>query len=285
MPRAKSPTRRTGKPARPQPAPMQSAARILELLRLFSPARPSVTVADAAREFSVSLSTMYRYFAILSEFGWIQPSTDSSYVLGQAALAQDRIARLTDPILTSNNQAIASLYSQLPEHTAICICRDFAGHISSILCKPKSAFQYKRAFERGASLPLLEGAPSKVILAHKTRAFGVRLYESSPRAIRDAGLGRRLEEFGFKMRQIRNSGVLITRGEILEDLIAVAAPIFNVKKAVLGSIAVLAPLPEPDLIGRISAMVLNASRMITSSMQSYGQHSSALFTGRDSDPS
>src|SRR5262249_27466790 len=147
---------------------MKSASRLLEILQLFSTKRTNLTVADVARELKVSASTIYRYFSILAEFGWIQPESESTYALGWAALKTDLLARVSDPVLAGSPSVVPALLSELPDNLAVMICRDFDGNILCTSISSKGAFPFIHDLQRGETLPLLYGAPSKVILAHKS---------------------------------------------------------------------------------------------------------------------
>ncbi|MBN9010881.1 MAG: helix-turn-helix domain-containing protein, partial [Rhizobiales bacterium] len=58
-----------------------SARKLLSVLLCFSIDRPFWTVPDLSRALDVSLSTMYRYVALLREVGLLEPVADNAYRL------------------------------------------------------------------------------------------------------------------------------------------------------------------------------------------------------------
>src|SRR3954466_13359375 len=88
---------------------MASADRVLQMLALFTPARPAWTPQDAAEALKISRASAYRYFAQLEETGFIEPVANHRYALGPRIVELDRQIRLADPLVQASADEMVKL--------------------------------------------------------------------------------------------------------------------------------------------------------------------------------
>ena len=88
---------------------MASADRVLQILELFTPARPAWNAGEAAQALKLSRASAYRYFALLEEAGFIEPIAGRRYALGPRIVELDRQIRLADPLVQASADEMVKL--------------------------------------------------------------------------------------------------------------------------------------------------------------------------------
>jgi DNA-binding IclR family transcriptional regulator len=118
---------------------MSSADRLMETLALFTPRHTTWTPERAAQTLGVSRASAYRYFALLTASGFLEPVSKRGYTLGPAIVELDRQIRLADPLV----QSAADIMAGLAKSTGgmILLCRLYRDRV---LCVHQ---------ERGAAVP------------------------------------------------------------------------------------------------------------------------------------
>ena len=207
------------------PVPMNSLRRMLAVLKLIQPDRPTVDIAQICLQLGYAPATAYRYVRELADVGLLV-RLPGGYALGPRIIELDLLIRETDPLLHRSQDLVRQLaaqtglnvlLSELYEDTVISIHQEF-GLDAEVL-----------NFGRGRPMPLFRSATSRVILAHLT-----------PRRLRRVDPGKT----------------------------GLAAPIFDDKQRVLGSITLVgssaryAAFDEPGL----QALVRQAGQEITRRM-------------------
>lgn len=192
---------------------MASADRLLQLLALFTPARPGWTPLEAAGALKISRASAYRYFAQLEEAGFIEPVPGRRYGLGPRIVELDRQIRLADPLV----QAAADEMVKLARETGgiALLCRLYKDRVLCIHQERGARAPRFVSYERGRAMPLNRGATSKVILA---------FLPPLPKAL----------------EQIRRERLCIAYGEVDPDACGVAVPLEQGSR-VVGSLSVVLP--------------------------------------------
>lgn len=144
-----------------------SARKLLMVLLCFSPEKPRWTVAELSDHLDASMSTMYRYVALLKEVGLLQAEGANSYrvadrVITLARAAQHGRSSLEDvaiPVLTRIRDATNETVLIARRH------RDYAYCVDRIESRQPVRLQ----FERGQPMSLHRGSMSRVLLANMPR--------------------------------------------------------------------------------------------------------------------
>lgn len=140
-----------------------SARKLLNALLCFSPDKPVWTVAELAARLDSSISTMYRYVALLREVGLLDSTGDNAYrvtdralVLAQAAeMAGPRLERVALPVMTAIRDAVDEtvLIARRTRTHAYCVDR------------VESRQPVRLQFDRGQPMSLHRGSMARVLLA------------------------------------------------------------------------------------------------------------------------
>ena len=118
---------------------------------------------------------------------------------------------------------------------------------------------------RGHRRSLFRGALAKVILAYLPAHQIRQIYASSRPEIAAAGLGTDWTAFRKVLLAIRRDGYCMTCGEAYTGICGIAAPIFNRRELVLGSVGVVFrtadyhPEDQEPLVGAVKAAGEEAS--------------------------
>jgi DNA-binding IclR family transcriptional regulator len=251
---------------------MSSPARLLQLLHLFTVERPYWTAEDAALELEVSVSTAYRYIALLVQAGLLDPLEGSKrYVLGPAIIELDRTIRLSEPLVNAAIPTMRWLVVQVTMPCVALLCRLYLDRVMCVHEERKAGTETSLSYERGRPMPLLRGAPSKIILANlQTRQLNGLIERTRKHAAHDTA---NFDWGAFKdeLRGIRRAGFGVTRGEVDPGITGICVPIFSPGGTVMASLGV-ACLGEVDAvaIGRTRALLAASASEIELRLREVG---------------
>jgi DNA-binding IclR family transcriptional regulator len=220
---------------------MASADRILEILGLFTPARPAWSATEAAQALKISRASAYRYFAQLEEAGFIEPVAGYRYALGPRIVELDRQIRLGDPLV----QASADEMLKLARETGgiVLLCRLHKDRVLCIHQERGARAPRFVSYERGRAMPLHRGATSKVILA---------FLPPLPKAL----------------EQVRRERLCIAYGEVDPDACGIAVPLEE-RSRVVGSLSVVLPanLAKGRVLKQAVKLVREAGQRVESELE------------------
>ena len=244
-------------------ASVNTADRLLAVLRLFTLERPEWTADEAAKEIGVSISTAYRYFRSLCRIGLLDPF-NGNYILGPAIVEYDRQIRIIDPMIKVGRPAMQRLIARSDSMGTALLCRVYRNCVMCVHQEARIPFENTIGYERGRPMPMFRGASSKIIFANLPSRSARWFFSRFPEEIAAAGLGSDWEAVKANLRRIRKAGIHVARGEVDSDHVGIAAPIFDPKKKVVGSITMVLLQSEatPGLVANVSALVQAAGREI-----------------------
>lgn len=214
--------------------PSSSLSRTLALLDLFTPERMVWSAEAMIDHCGCSRPTGYRYIRELVETGLLVRFGDGFYSLGPRVVELDLLIRQADPLLSAGLPTMRDIVARTG--IDINLIRRYDERIVTIHQEGGND-RLPIFFGRGRRMPLLRGAGSKVIIAHLPRNRLRRIYESDPDRAARANYGENWLEFRETMSVIRRAGYAVSHGELEGGFAGVAAPIFGVDGAIIGSIA------------------------------------------------
>jgi DNA-binding IclR family transcriptional regulator len=244
---------------------MAGPDRTINVLKLFTLARPAWTVEEAAAALGVSESSAYRYFAVLTEAGLLTPASHGSYVLGPAMIQYDRQIQLTDPLLRTAKPVMARLLQFAPPHTTILLCRLFRQTvlcIHEIVATPGTA---RVSYERGRPMPLFRGATSKIMLPYLPPRELRRVYEADPAGA--AAMGATWAEFRKATAKMRKVGHAVTHAEVDPGNIGIGVAILDDNRRPIGSLSYVIRESEEREVVRLLPLVVGGAREIEQELQ------------------
>jgi DNA-binding IclR family transcriptional regulator len=241
---------------KPRTPGVDSARKVLQILLQFNGERPELTTEELASAVSSSVSSTYRYIALLRELNLIEERSKGTYVLTPVVLGLARSAEKSldivdaaHPVLyqLSKTTGEAALLVKKMGDSAVCIDRSDTDH------------PVRLTFNPGQVLLLHRGAAPKVLLANLVETKRIEYLN---------GIGGMLTTFERRkleseLEKIRKEGWAESAAEVDTGVWAVAAPI-RVSETVIAAVSVAAPDYRIDSSKRDLAikMVQNAAKEI-----------------------
>ena len=164
--------------------------------------------------------------------------------------------RHSDPLITASRPVMAELVDEIPGIALL--CRRYRGLVLCVHQEQGGNAQFISTYERGRARPMLRGAASRIILANMPAPALRKLHEASGPDFVQAGLGADLPEVRASLRVIRQRGYDVTVGDLNQGVTGVAAPVFDGRDVVLGSLSVT--LGSPDVPADHLAFVIDRVR-------------------------
>ena len=205
--------------------------RILDLVEASE--RPLAPEAMQA-QLGLTRSTLYRHLKALSEAGLIASFPGVGFALGPRIAELDYKMRNRDLLIGAAQPVMAELARSEPGIALLC-----RRYRDEVLCvhQEQGATGFSSTYERGLARPLFRGAASRIILAHLPARMIQRLYDSDPDGFADSGLGRSAADVKAALKAMRQRGWDVTESQVTRGVTGVAAPIFDDRGAVLGSLS------------------------------------------------
>lgn len=213
-----------------------TADRALDILLLFNENKLVWTGAEIADRIGVARSTGYRYMQSLVNTGFIEEAV-GGFRLGPRIFELARLARAGTSLTDIALPAMRSLVDTVGE-TALLTRR--SGRFVVCLELVEASRAVRLSYERGHVLPINAGAAAEVLLAWAPPDEVASVLNAAPlerftaKTLIDPG---RLQA---RLAQIRKDGVAISQGELDEQILGVAAPIYNSRGDVTAAVSVAA---------------------------------------------
>ena len=248
---------------------MSASEKILTALALFSVERPVWTAEEAAEVLGVSLSSAYRYFALLGDSGLVTMVSAGRYTLGPSIIQLDRQIQMTDPLLLAARPVMQEIVSYAPPGSVVLLCRYYGDRVLCVHNVFGDGPQALVSYERGRPMPLFRGATSKAILANLPHRTLRRLFQDHGAEIQAAGLGDDWLTFRSSLARVRKAGAVVTMHEVDRDRLGIAAPILKEDRHALGSLSFVLRESAADAsqIRRLGAVVTAAAGDIEAALR------------------
>ncbi|HZP61830.1 MAG TPA: IclR family transcriptional regulator [Terriglobales bacterium] len=213
--------------------------RGLRLLQLFAGAERGLTATQVAKRCGLPMSTVHRFLVNLESAGFLVAATNGAYHLGmacfsvgQAALAQLDIRRLSLPYLQDLNQQTRETIHLTVRHglTAVYVEK---------LDSPEPVRIHSRI---GASVPLYCTAVGKVMLAFMPAAEQAAILPQLEMKRRTPNSIGSMQELQTELLKVRRNGFACDFEENEIHIRCVAAPIWDHLGAVNASLSLTAPV-------------------------------------------
>ena len=211
---------------------VRSVDRAIAILQAFSAEAPSMSVIDIQERVRLSRPTLYRLLETLAAHGLVRAhGTPQRFSLdvGVGQLAQNWMAGL-DPVAAGRPVA-ERLHTETRESVGLFVIR---GHRHVCVLELPSPQVLSMARGIGPMDCLVPGASGKAILAFMGQLEIEAILRELPKDIDRKTLRAQLI-------QIAEEGFWVSRAEIFDGGIGIAAPYFDHSKRVMGSIIVFGP--------------------------------------------
>ena len=238
---------------------VRAVDRAIEILQAFSPNKPSMSVLEIQKKVRLSRPTLYRLLETLASHGLVRGhGTPQQYSLdyGVGRLAQDWMAAL-DPV-AAGQPIVERLHEETRESIGLFILREYR-HV----CVLELASPHVLSMARGIGPMdhLVPGASGKAILAFMSEADVEIVLRALPKGIEKKVL---LEE----LATVRRDKFRVSRSEVFDGAVGIAAPYFDHTNRVVGSIIVFGPEVRfsEERITKIARRVLESAVELSSAL-------------------
>lgn len=240
---------------------MNSLRRMLDVLDLFKPDRPVLTVETICAELGYTQASTYRYLRELGDVGLLV-RLPGGYALGPRVIELDRQMSAHDPLLAGARALADELVSQTG--LDLLVSERYGDTVVTVLERPASDSAPLR-FGRGQPMALFRSATSRVVLANLLPRQLRKVYDAHAGEPDLARLGADWKSFSKAMLAIRKAGYCISRGELDPDKTGIAAPIFDERQRILGSLTLVGAIARFDAFNEhfLANLITTAARRVT----------------------
>ncbi len=221
---------------------MNSLRRMLDVLALITRDRPTIEVDEICRQLGYAPASAYRYVKELSEAGFLV-RLPGGYALGPRVIELDLQMRESDPLLNNSRD----LMQRLAEETGLNVLLSELYGESVITTHQEYGLDARQLnFGRGRPMALFKSATATIILAHLSPRQLRRLYDAHADSADIVLLGATWKDFSRAMLMLRKNGYSMSKGQLDPDKTGMAAPIFDEKGRILGSITLVGTMERFD---------------------------------------
>lgn len=214
--------------------------RIIALLRLFADSEENLSIQEISARLDFAPSSVHRLLAGLVEENLLERTARRRYCVGRefariGALAARKIStpRLARPMLNdliTRTGETSMLLMMLPRSKELTV-------VDKIECV--HPLRFKVPLNSGR--PLLWGAIGRAVLAWMDTDEIAKVHASSTNAPGGGDPPPVMSRLRSDLDQIRSAGYAISRGEIIQGAIDIAAPVFDANDRVVGNLAITIP--------------------------------------------
>ena len=241
----------------------QSVSRALALLKSFSDARPEWQPNELAEAHGLNISTTYRLLATLEREGLLTRRNDArSYRLGPEMIALGGCALRSNSLRTVARPVLQDLAQNTGEAATLEV---LAGSHVIVVDETSGQHVVGMSQDVGTRLPAHATSTGKVLLAFAQpdrldAVLSTPLEPVTDQTITRAGA---LKE---QLAEIRRQGYAVANGELEDDFVAIAAPVFNHENDAIAALSVGGPNTRlfSQRVKEIAPQVTEAARKISS---------------------
>jgi len=217
---------------------IQSVSHALDVLEAFRDHTGELGVTELSKRLKLHKNNVFRLLATLESRAYIEQNrATENYRLGIGCLQIGRAYVENMGLLAQARQIMSELGRDANETVYVAVLRGGAAVVIDALEADRAVCI---ASPLGDSLPLHASAVGKILLAFETEDDVRSLLPGTLQRFTDRTPTDRasLEQ---QLRQVSSAGVAIDMGEHLDDVRAVAAPIRDYTRNVVGTLAVAGP--------------------------------------------
>lgn len=217
----------------------EAAARVADVLLLFTKDPGAIGVSEIARELGLSKAVVHRILQSLASRALVRVDPETrEYHLGPGAISLGARAMQDFDLRQAAGPALRRLRELTQETTTLSA---LMGDSRIYVDQYESPQEIKMMVALGRPYPLHAGASSRAILAFLSREAAEAVIFSGLRRLTSQTIVD-ADELHRQLESVRRSGCAISRGERQEGAGSVASPIFGAAGRVLGAISACGPI-------------------------------------------
>lgn len=232
---------------------LNTVANAGKALDLFTTERPEHGVSEVARALGLSKSRAHALLLSLTDSGLLRRTPDRRYRLGWRVLAMNRVLSETTDFKAAASETMAKLAECSAE--TVHLATFDAGHVRYV-----DKLEGPRAVPIGVStvgaqLPAHCSGVGKVLLAHRVPTEVEQTVDLHGLPRLTARTITTIEGLAEELDQVRHQGYALDRGEVIDGLGCVAAPILDGDGRAVAALSISAPaerfVPRFDSLRRL----------------------------------
>ena len=234
--------------------------RALAILRLFTPQRPELDLAEVSRRVGLPKSTCHRLLRTLGYSGFV--SEGDGYGRYRLGLAAAQLGNAATALLRPSEAVRAQMRDLNAKYRETIGLTRLHGGSVLVLDRVESPLPFRMDYGIGALLPVHSTASGKVLLAMSERRDellrGLRLEAFTPHTITDRA--RLLTE----LRRVRREGYAVDRQESYLGLVCLAVPVRDHVAGPVAALGISGPAArlEPKCFPQLAAALARAANRI-----------------------
>jgi len=211
---------------------VRAVDRAIAILQSFSAENPTMSVIDIQKRVGLSRPTLYRLLHTLSQRGLIQAEGDPQrFRLAHGVMSLAHVWLKALDAVQIARPIVEGLRDVTGETAALFKLQDDRG-ICILECESRHVLSISRGV--GDSLSISQGATGKAMLAFMEKDRQTEFLNRMPRDAHRASLEQALAI-------ARRKGFTTSQSEIILGAVAVAAPFFDHRGAVVGAVGLYGP--------------------------------------------
>lgn len=214
---------------------MNSLRRLLMVFDLFRPEQPIIDVDIICRELGYTPATAYRYLRELGDAGLLK-RLPRGYALGPRIVTLEHQMANYDPLLACSRDLVDKLVADTGLDALV---SEWHGDSVVNVLIHRGSDAGPVGGGRGRPIDLFHSATSRVVLAYLLPRQIRRIYDAHAHPSQLLDRGPEWKPFSKSLLAIRKQGYCISESELYPGRSGVAAPIFDDKQRVLGSVTLV----------------------------------------------
>lgn len=208
---------------------------MLNVLDLFRPDQPVIDVDIICRELGYTSASAYRYLRELGDVGLLV-RLPRGYALGPRIITLEHQMTNHDPVLARSRDLVERLVSETGLDALV--SEWYGDSVVNVLIQ-RGSDAGPEGGGRGRPIDLFHSATSRVVLAYLLPRQIRRIFDAHANQPELQHLGLDWKQFTKSLLAIRKLGYCISESELHSGRSGVAAPIFDEKRRVLGSMTLV----------------------------------------------
>lgn len=234
---------------------IRAVSRALKIIRTME-GKSSMSLSEISRAVDLPKTTALRLLTTLCSEGFVTKTGDDyqlsmlMFRIGMSISENYDVVKIADPVMTNLNEMTS-------ESISINIVAD---HKRLCLEKKEGKHDLRQFIRVGELLPLHKGASGKAMLAFLPQSDREHVL-AEVTDMNEAELAALAED----LERIRKVGLAVTFGERALGSVAIAAPVFNMRNEMVGSLGLsgAAARFDDELVEKYSQLVLESAQQVS----------------------
>lgn len=222
----------------------RSLIRGITILEAFTSRKQSWGIRELSRALGIDAATIYRLVSTLAKRGYLEQNADTQkYHLGPKVVQLAANYSTQNTLIEISLRLFAKYEKAFPYNFYLGIMR---AHEIIYIAVYESRGPLKITTEPGQSVNVYGSALGKLLLAHESDSFIKRSLAEKPIERITPMTVANEKSLMKQIREIRKQGYAVNRGEIYEEIAAVATPILGPDGSVIAGLSLSFPLHYLD---------------------------------------